>query len=163
MSELAAELTPEDDDERLLQAEAKVRTYCRWHIAPSRTETVTLYPEYGLETLMLPSLYVTAVTAVTDGTTTLATTDYLWRPNGILRRLPGLWWSLDNQGVTVTFTHGYDEPPADVTAAVQELAAIGSLGRLKSKSAGPFSETYSFDLNTVDASSLDAYRIPLRP
>lgn len=158
MPELAETLAP-DDDERLEQAEAKVRTYCRWHIAPSREETVTLYFDGYTNLLFLPSLHVTDVSLVVEGTTELATTDYAWRANGILKRVGG-WWSRENEGVTITFTHGYDEPPADVTAAVQELAAIGSLGRLKSKSAGPFSETYSSDLNTVDASSLSAYRVP---
>lgn len=162
MSELAAELAPEDSDARLLQAEAKVRTYCRWHIAPLRTETVTLYPE-GSDLLMLPSLRVTNVSLVTEAGVDLDPTAYSWRPNGIIRRIYGPWDFYSQAGVAVTFTHGYEEPPADVTAAVQELAAIGSLGRLKAKTAGPFSETYSTDLNTVDASSLDAYRIPLRP
>lgn len=159
MPELAEDLAPTTDDALLEQAEAKVRTYCRWHIAPSREETVTLYPDCYSTVLFLPSLYVTDVSLVTEGVTDLATTDYAWRTNGIIKRVSG-WWSPEDQGVTVTFTHGYDEAPPDVTAVVQELAAIGSLGRLKSKSAGPFSETYSSDLNTVDASSLSAYRVP---
>lgn len=161
MPELATELAPADDDARLEQAEAQVRSYCGWHIAPSRTEMVTLYPGFPVADLLLPSLYVTDVVSVTEAGVEVDPTMYLWKQNGIICRLYG--WPWGTQGVTVEFTHGYADVPADVTAAVQAVAALGSQGLLRSRTAGPFSETYASELGGFDASRLDHYRIPARP
>ena len=157
MGELATELTPTEED-RLLQAEAAVRDYCGWHIAPSRTETVTFAAPVGRR-LMLPSLYVTAVTSLeVDGIAQVLDTDYRVHRNGWIDRLPlDGWWSADL--IEVTFTHGYTDPPAAVTAAVQELAqnAIGSAGGLTRKTTGPFTEVYDLPANLL--SRLGAYRV----
>jgi hypothetical protein len=165
--ELALTLTPIDDDERLMQAEAAVRSYCRWHIAGSREDTVTIYPRTATDVLMLPSLYVTAVTSVTDGGTLLDPSAYRWTQDGYLRRTDGQWWSASTvgssllDGIVVEFTHGYTEPPADVAAVVQSIAAVSGNGALKSTTSGPFSETYSTDLSTFDKARLAQYRIPV--
>ena len=58
-AELATSLAPTEAD-RLLQAEALVRGYCGWHIAPSRSETITVRT-FGGTSVMLPSLLVTEV------------------------------------------------------------------------------------------------------
>lgn len=167
--ELATGLVATEAD-RLLQAEALVRSYCRWHIAPSRTETLTLRGS-GMTSVMLPSLYVTDVTAVVDdGATLVLTTDYLWFEDGILDRVDAYW----SDTVAVTFTHGYDEPPADVTAVVQSIAqrAVQNPGSLTRVTKGPFTDVYSqtgsnqsLPLALLDAEKaiLSPYRLPLRP
>lgn len=107
------------DPDSLDAAVASVRAFCGWHIAPSRTETVTV-DSYGSGTVILPSLHVTEVASVTvDGT---PVTDFTSRANGILDTW--LWTSryYPRNGVVVTFTHGYDECPADVREVVVSLA-----------------------------------------
>lgn len=170
MSELALDLNATEDD-RLLQAEALVRAYCRWHIAPSRTEAVTLRG-YGTRSLMLPSLYVTDVTAISDdGSALVLTTDYRWTTDGIVDRVDAYWGSGD---IVVDYTHGYDDPPAEVTAVVQAIAqrAISNPGSLVRTQKGPFADTYSqtgsnqsLPIALLDAEKrvLAPYRLPLRP
>jgi hypothetical protein len=138
--ELASGLAATEAD-RLLQAEALVRAFCGWHIAPSRTETVT---RKGTDapTLVLPSLKVTAVSSVTDdGNALTVTDDYTWSPAGVLTHVDR--WSTGD--VVVAFTHGYATPPAEVTAIVQAVAqrAVNNPGSLIRVQAGPFADTYS--------------------
>ena len=85
-----------DEAQRLEQAEAEVRGYCGWHIAPSVTEEIKVEGDGG-QVLLLPSLYVTAVASVTDedGNTV---TGWKWRRNGVLR---GCW----RENVEYTVTH----------------------------------------------------------
>src|SRR5690348_6332029 len=117
-AELAASLTATEAD-RLLQAEALVRAFCGWHIAPSRTEVVTLAGTGG-RTLTLPSLHVTAVASVTsDSDPALTTDDYDWSPAGVLTARTYPW---SGRAIAVSLTHGYDTPPAEVTAVVQAVA-----------------------------------------
>lgn len=166
--ELAANLAPTEAD-RLLQAEALVRSYCGWHIAPSRVDEVAVLPATLGQVALLPSLHVTAVSSIAEDGTALDTTAYEWSANGVLTRSWG--W---NSSVTVTFTHGYDEPPAEVTAVVQAVAqrAVDNPSSLVRVQKGPFADTYSqtgfnqsLPIALLDAEKeiLDRYRIPPRP
>jgi hypothetical protein len=169
-AELATTLTA-TEAERLLQAEALVRAYCGWHIAPSRADVEETLRGDGGAPLLLRSLYVTAVASVVDDGTTLALTDdYIWSQNGVIRRA-GYWGTGD---VVVTYTHGYDEPPAEVTAIVQAVAqrAVNNPGSSVRRQVGQVSDTYSqtgfnqsIPLALLDAEKaiLDHYRIPPRP
>jgi hypothetical protein len=155
MPELATDLAPSETD-RIEQAEQAVRDYCGWHIAPSRTETVTFASPVG-QRIMLPSLYVESVDSITVDGVALVAADYQVHRNGWIDRLPyASWWSGDV--VEVTFTHGHATPPASVTAAVQALAqnAISGAG-LSRRTTGPFTEVYSLPADLL--AGLGAYRI----
>jgi hypothetical protein len=181
MTELAPSLPPTPED-RLAQAEAMVRAYCGWHIAPSRDTTAVLDGGGG-HTLLLRSLYVTDVASVTeDGVLLDPATDYTWSEAGILHRL-GIayygqsygqpfgygWWSSTLRGITVEFTHGYAEVPPDVTAVVQAAAQrlTDNPTGLASQTVGPFTEQYGTATSGMFASSdmavLDRYRLPWGP
>lgn len=158
MSELAYELTS-TDDERLAQAGETVRDYCGWHIAPPRTETLTFRGD-ATNRIFLRSLYVTAVESViVDGATLVEGVDYVVNRAGYITRLgAGAWWS--GEEIVVTFTHGYDEPPASVTAVVQALAqgAISNPSALTRKTIGPFTDVYATPSDQL-VMGLSAYRI----
>lgn len=169
-AELATSIVATEAD-RLMQAEALVRGYCGWHIAPSREETVTLHT-WGGTYLPLPSLYVTAVGTVTEAGTELALDEgYAWlAPTSTLSRYSWGW----DADVDVTFTHGYDEVPPEVTAVVQAVAqrAVENPGSRPRAQAGPFADSFSqvgFNqapaLALLDAEKdiLSRYRIPPRP
>lgn len=169
-AELATTLTPTEAD-RLLQAEALVRGYCGWHIAPSREDVEVTFKDvsYG-DALLLPSLHVTAVESITeDGTELVDVTDFNWSEGGVLTRY---YWR--TAPVVVTFTHGYAAPPAEVTAVVQAIAqrAVSNPGSLVRTQDGPFSDTFSqtgfnqsLPIALLDAEKeiLNRYRIPARP
>ena len=166
-AELAIILTATEAD-RLEQAEALVRGFCGWHIAPSRTETAAAFRGKGGSTLLLPSLHVTAVSSVGDaGTELLAETDYTWSTAGVITRA-GHW---SHEVVEVTFTHGYPTPPPEVTAVVQAVAqrAVDNPSSLVRRQVGPFADTYSttgsnqvatLALLDSEKETLRRYRIP---
>lgn len=166
-AELATTLTS-TEAQRLEQAEALVRGFCGWHIAPSRTVTAAQIRGTGTPTLLLPSLFVTAVSSVSDdGTALTVEDDYTWSPAGVLTRL-GYW---STKLITITYTHGYDTVPAEVTGVVQGVAqrAVQNPGSLVRTQDGPFADTYSqtgfnqsLPLALLDAEKdiLRRYRIP---
>lgn len=177
MAELATTLTPTEED-RLDQAEAMVRTYCGWHIAPSREETVVLDGP-GSQVLLLPSLYVTAIASVVEAGVELdPANDYQWSRSGVVNRWYGAtwpdagtcghgWWTSQLRGIEVTMTHGYETVPVEVTGVVQAIASrlIDNPSGLQQQTVGPFSETYSgagSALGAAEEAILGKYLLPWR-
>lgn len=174
MAELASTLASTEED-RLTQAEALVRAYCGWHIAPSKEATDTLTLSGGV--LLLPSLYVTAVSEVTEDGEALDPDLYSWTRDGRVYARRGwwaTWWPTRTRSLTVTYTHGYESPPPDVVAVVRAVAqrAVDNPNSLVRRQVGPFSATYSqtgfnqsLPLALLDGERvvLDHYRIPPRP
>lgn len=166
-TELATWLDVSEED-RLEQAEALVRSYCGWHIAPPRASQVFLQ-KTASGVILLPSLYVTAIVSVADAETTFTASDYIFTTDGQVYR-PGLWWEA---GTTVTFTHGYTNAPPEVTAIVQAVAqrSLDNPGGVSSQGAGPFSVAYSSSAQSGTAVSLleaekavlRLYRVPVAP
>jgi hypothetical protein len=153
------------------QATALVRSYCGWHVSPSATDTVTVMGS-GRPSILLPSLYVTAVTSVVENGTTLTTDDYVWDASGIIGRVD-VPWTAPSNAVTVTFTHGYDQADdfAAVILAVASRAQASPDGVVR-RQAGLVSETYSqtgagtaggVSLLPSEKETLRAYRIPRTP
>lgn len=151
------------DADRLLQAEAEVRGYCGWHIAPSRSETLTLDGS-GSCTLLLPSLHVTSIVSITESGTLLDAADYAWSASGVVERVaPGRAWSALPRSIVIELEHGWSTPPPDVAAIVQQLASrLGHTAGLTSKTVGPFSESYAPDLFAYQRSALARYKLPPR-
>ena len=144
-----------DDDLTVAAALAAARSYCGWHIAPSVTETLTLYPVGGV--LILPTLHATAVVVTTADGTVVPAEDYELTPSHISFR--GTWYGTG--AVTVTLTHGHAELPADLKSAILGNAHSGSFVDGRLKSAGPFS--YEFSDADSSTSVLDHYRLAPRP
>lgn len=169
-AELAISLTA-TEAQRLEQAEALVRGFCGWHIATSRTVTAAQIRGTGATVLLLPSLYVTSVSAVSDdGTALTVETDYTWSTAGVLTRV-GRW---STNLVTITYTHGYPTIPPEVTAVVQAVAqrAIDNPRSLTRKTVGPFTDAYSatdpgqvatLALLDAEKATLSRYTLPPRP
>lgn len=159
------------DDLLLAQAEALVRSYCRWHIAPSRPVDVTVDGS-GVLVQPLPTLYLTSVTAVLEDGVALdleeagvqwSTSGYLWRPNRWTRRL---------RGVQASITHGYAEVPVEVQAVVLDVLSRASVAAtiVRTETAGPFSRSLvtnadgssvgGVTLTELEKCVLDRYRVP---
>lgn len=165
-AELATSLTVSEAD-RLLQAEALVRTYCGWHIAPSRTENVTLSAS-NTSLLLLPSLHVTALSAVTEDGTSVAVDDYEWSPAGVITRTSA--WS--TTPIVVSLTHGYASVPAEVAGVVVAVAqrAVDNPSSRTRRQVGPFADSYSqvgdetpaLVLLDAEKSALSHYKLPPR-
>lgn len=159
-----------DPQDNIDAALATVRGYCGWHIAPSRTDTLTIHSATR-QGLILPTLYLTDVSSVLVGSTAVDVSAVRWTTSGMVERpgwgsLDGYWSWTDRSVVTITFTHGYDKLPADVRAVALALADGGASsagGRVKQVGAvaydfsGPSS---SGDVLDAHRGILDRYRLP---
>jgi hypothetical protein len=145
-------------------AVSAVRGEVGWHIAPAVTETVVV-ESVGGPHLFLPTLQLTAVTAVRDVTdeTTAAVAVTGWRSHktprftaGVLFR-PSGWYGV----YEVDLTHGYAACPDDLKPALAEHArTIRIGGRVSQQATGPHS--IAFDSEGA-ADPVAKYRIPPRP
>lgn len=143
-----------------------VQDYCGWHIAPSQTDVVTLPPNQGSTPLVLPSLYVTDVASVVvRGATLTAGVDYTWEQNGVITR-SARWfgspsWYTDPiaDGITVTFTHGYEDFPASVKQAIVALAQRSIDTTSNVAQVGQVRYATTTGLAPTDEAMLASYRI----
>lgn len=105
----------------LSAASAAVRKFCRWHIAPRITETITVTPNDG-PVVFLPTLRLVGVSDVNMCGYHWADADLDWDEAGMLSA-PYVWGQGRRfRGLTVTITHGFDDVD-DVLAVVVAVAA----------------------------------------
>lgn len=186
-AELATTLTA-TDDQRLLQAEAVVRAYCGWHIAPERTDTTVVPWGTTATRVTLPTLRLVSVDAVrVDGVALdpAMTFPVSGTPDGVLTVHSSQMWAwsmdpLDLHGLRTTwttaevdYTHGYAQPPAEVTAVVQAMAsrAVVNPDSMTRVQKGPFADFHSqagqnqspaMGLLDAEKDLLAPYRLPAR-
>lgn len=101
-----------------------LRNYCRWHIAPVITETVTLDGPGG-RLLQLDTLHVRDVTeVVADGVTLTPDEQYRWSALGSIQRVDW-YWPDTYRSVRVSFEHGYDVADVpDVAQIIRQACAV---------------------------------------
>lgn len=160
-------------------AQAIIRDWCGWHIAPSVTETIKVRASGNV--ILLPSLHVTAVSSVTWNGQQM--TGWDWTSLGSLSLTS---WHDDHIGhhdcwehhhhvgdaaYEVTLTHGYPTLPAAVAGVARGLMSrAGSAGSSAFVRIGPFQMATASDGSPLGASLTDAdraalarYRLPPRP
>ena len=138
-------------------AVAKVRSHCRWHIAPSVTETVTVDGS-GAPIIVLPTLRLTDLISITnDGT---AVTSPEWSTSGMVYRGTCASWSPKFRSVVAEMTHGFDTWPEDLEAVTVELAAATSLAGVKQISSGSHQVSFETSMNAHVLETLERYKLP---
>lgn len=160
-------------------AQAAMVAYCRWDPTAVVTDETVLLDGNGALALFLPSLYVTAVSAVSvtlpDGSTYAAKIgsglDVAWNEGGQLAWLPSSmsgvgYWPEGLRNVSVTYSGGYATVPADLQAALNSLTnrMPKVLSGLTTAKIGTASMTYGAALAaggllSVEQWVFDRYRI----
>lgn len=157
-------------------ASAAMVAYCGWDPTVPVTETVLLDGN-GTRLIALPSLHVTALTAITVtdqwGTVTTPTlgpgNQVGWSVNGCLTWndwcYPG--WPIGQGNIAVTYSGGYDPTPDDLAAALASLGkrtsapTFGATSRRMGTAAVSFgSQVSSGDFLMVEQMVFDRYRLP---
>lgn len=110
-----------DDDTALFLASAlaAARKYCGWHVTPVKTGDVVKVDGPGRPVLMLPTLKLVALTAVTEDGISLNIADLDVSAIGQVRKKSALtsiwplrhWWSSNYGAIIVTMTHGFADVP----------------------------------------------------
>jgi len=166
---LLPEAAGSQEQQDLEAAEAAVRSYCGWHIAPAITEDMVLDGS-GTSTLFLKTLRLKDVTAAEVSGTVIDVTELEWSAAGYLRT-SGTWPDR-LRSVKVTAEHGFDAAP-DVAAIVRAIAARASASPtgVVREQAGAVSIGFSLTAPGVSGGvvlmdherrMLDKYRLPGR-
>jgi hypothetical protein len=158
-------------------AQAVMVAYCGWDPTVPVVDGTVLLDGNGSRLVTLPSLHVTAVTAVTVtdqwGTVNTLTigpgfTDVSWSENGCLTYKGHQYqgWPEDQQNVAVTYSGGYATIPAELDAVLASISKRAPSIGVQSKRLGTASITYNpqfqssaGDLLVVEKMVLDRYRI----
>ena len=81
----------------------------------------------GQHVIRLKDWPVNAMTSIVeDGVTLTITEDYLWYPNGIVRRMSGdlrISWAFKDQGVVITYEAGYATVPFTIRDVCARMVA----------------------------------------
>lgn len=99
-----------DDPEsqrQLNAALAAARRYCGWHVTPVLTSTAITVDGPGQKFLVLPTLNLTAVSAVVENGVSLNVATIGWSVRGILVKTDNSWWTEGFSNITATVSHGY--------------------------------------------------------
>lgn len=109
-------------DDEVDAAVATVRSAVEWHISPERSETVTLDVQCGTTVLRLPTRRLVSVEEIRDVDTDTAISASTYRVSAALGQVAkkGGWWPAGYGRLTVEFTHGYSEVPADLFPLLAE-------------------------------------------
>lgn len=117
----------------VLTAGEALRSAVGWHIAPVRTETLTIDAQGGTA-LMLPTLRLVDVTEVRDvsGDTPVVLTGWRKSAAGFLTRPGG--WPAGPETIEVDIEHGYDSCPLELLPVLARRVRDGaatSAGQLR--------------------------------
>jgi len=150
------------------RAEAEVRAYCGWHIAPEVTEDVTL-DGTGSPLLLLRSLKVADIASVTEDEELVDPGGYQWSASGVLLRNGGACWTDKLRGVVVNLRHGHPSMPMDVEAVTERMTSRAMEMSGASQVFAQVGQVRYADglreaglLSDADTLVLDRYRLPYR-
>lgn len=126
-------------------AVADVRGAAGWHIAPVRTETVTLDVSRGEPRLRLPTRKLVAVSAIRDNDTAAVISASTYRVSldlAQVKRRSSCWPSGFGR-ISVDLQHGYTECPEDLLAVIAEAASLARRGQsLRSVQVDDFQQSF---------------------
>lgn len=148
-------------------ANAAIRDYCGWHVAPVIEETVEVESD-GSGVVFLPTLRIVDLVSVEVGGAARVVRRSDWSRNGWLRVHAGV-----GAPVVVTMRHGF-EATASLKTAALGLAAMGTQApdgrmiarqRLGDRDVTYYTPTQMTDVLTPGDPrvTLNRYRLPTRP
>lgn len=159
-AKIPAAITDDILEDRIVRAVSRVRSYCRWHIFPEVTETLTVSGD-GSRHLILPTL---RIADVSEARVRGERVEVTWSEDGRLR-LPG-GFPDELRSVEVDLVHGYaTDDVADVRDVVVDMLkrAISLPFGVKDQSAGDVAVSYGVDASLRptfgDRDVLNEYRI----
>lgn len=174
-AELASHLQVADVDNgtadlALAAASAEIRAECGWSIT-QETVTAEAHPGGG-PVIFLPTLWLTAVSAVVENGVTLTAADFTFTRSGALWRarssVRGGRWYDTGVPVLVTYTHGLPAGSTHPWLALAKAECLRRAGlvylnpqRLRSETVGGVSQTWASDPLAGPVSPLALLRLPV--
>lgn len=142
------------------------RRYCGWHVIPELEESITVDGP-GSPLLVLPTLRLVDLSALSEDGTVLDVAGLEWSGRGLVRKSGHTCWTGRFRGITATITHGFATAPdfnAAVLSAVDRVASGGggeTVGPFKFPDAGKAESDSTF--SGAERAILDLYRLEPAP
>lgn len=160
-----------DDDEterQLAAALAAARTYCGWHVSPVVSEVELVLDGPGDRLLVLPTLKITALTAVIEDGVSVDLTELNWSTRGLIAKRGGTYWSGLFGSIRVTFAHGYASAPDFESVVLSAIDRGGFSAESGPRVIGPFQYTDALApagsaFTGMERMVLDRYSLERRP
>lgn len=146
---------------------AAARSYCGWHVIGERTVTLTLDGP-GSPLLVLPTLRLTDISALTEDGQTIDPLTLEWSQLGLVYKAARARWTRRYRGITATITHGFADAP-DFNNAIVSLVDRLSLGQGGPEVIGPFQFPGAPSVQSgamftgIEKALLDQYRLEPQP
>jgi hypothetical protein len=97
-----------DETQRQLDAAlTAARRYCGWHVTPVLTATTVTLDGPGQKFLVLPTMSLAGISAVTENGISINTASLGWSVRGLVVKTDNTFWAEGFSNITVTMTHGY--------------------------------------------------------
>ena len=97
-----------DETQRQLDAAlTAARRYCGWHVTPVLTATTVTLDGPGQKFLVLPTMSLATISAVTENGISINTASLGWSVRGLVVKTDNTLWAEGFSNITVTMTHGY--------------------------------------------------------
>lgn len=166
------------EQEGRTRAEALVRAYCGWRVAPLKREVLAVHVAMGREAALLPTMHLSALHSVTVAGQVLDASTYTWSSTGVVR--PGdtvpFWGygALDEPYQLAVFeadvTHGHEDWPPELLGVLDALTSRAQqapsmyvqVGQVR-VATGQDGMPVGSGLTAADRAVLDRYRLPPRP
>jgi hypothetical protein len=150
---IAEAIQQESLDRAIVEATATIRNYTNQYISRVSGDTVRL--DGGARMLFLPELPVGEIVTVTeDGEELIEDDDFVLGRYDVVYRLKRPTWAAGHLNISVTYSHGYQMIPQDITDVATRIASRIYQAGLKAsdndgvpgvsaKSLGDFSVSYT--------------------
>ena len=166
------------EEDARTRAEALVRAYCGWSVAPQKREVLRVTDQGG-GALLLPSLHVTDLHSLTIDGEPVDSSNLRWSTNGVVhlhRGVTASWawggrWNVNGVStIEADVTHGYQVWPAELLGVVEALASRSQVTPSQYVQVGQVRVATGSDgqplggaLSLNDRDLLNLYRLPPRP
>jgi hypothetical protein len=150
---IAEAIQQESLDRAIVEATATIRNYTNQYISRVAGDTVRL--DGGSKMLFLPELPVGEIVTVTeDGEELIEDDDFVLGRYDVVYRLKRPTWAAGHLNISVTYSHGYQMIPQDITDVATRIASrvyqaglrateTNGVPGVSAKSLGDFSVSYS--------------------
>lgn len=140
---------------------AVIRSWCNWHVSPVLICTADLTADGRF--VKLPALVVTGIESVADGGEELASGQYEWKANGLVRRTCFKAWTQAWGGVRAVYEAGIEAPELQQLTVNLVSGILDAPAGVSSESAGQVSISWDADLSRIDSALNERTKMVLRP
>ena len=158
----------EETQRQLNAALTAARRYCGWHVTPVLTATAVTVDGPGQKYLVLPTMNLTAVTAMVENGVSINVATLGWSVRGLVVKTDNTLWAEGFSNITATITHGYESADDFESVVFSSIDRGGFTTGDSPRAIGPFQYSDPAGgagqiFTASERAILDYYKLEKRP